>query len=320
MRPWFVKAAGAGINWLWVFILWAVPALAQAPQAPSFEQQARQILRTHLQQAEQLPVGELLDELARETKLPREQVQARLSAWLDTLEVWRKQQRSEWEKVVKSGGEQTPAREAEKFLRQFVSQARQALEKQTDRPLEDLVDQAAKKAALLTYQGRDLLLRLLSEQESGPLPDKVGLLVEVHSQLKDDGIWALRNAVGEGGKASEATVGEFLLPLVTEELGRSPRARWALSQAKAGLNADWRLVLELEELGYPRTEAGTLRQFLIGQVVIYDLKSGEELYRRPLRVNSHISERVDEQERVPKFLGDITRRTREVFEEYWTTK
>ncbi|MCC7264815.1 MAG: hypothetical protein IT369_20040 [Candidatus Latescibacteria bacterium] len=304
----------------WWFALLALPVLAQEKPAPTFEEQTRQILRSHLQQAEELKVGELVDELSRETRLPREQVQVRLAAWLDSMEVWRKQRRSEWEKLVKSGGVQTSAKEAEKFLRQFAAQARQALEKQSERPLEDLVDEAAKKAQVLTYQGRDLLLRLLSEQEGGALPEKVGLLVEVQSRLKDDhAIWSLL-ARGERRLRDETTVAGYLSPLVTEELAHSPRARWAIGQPKAGLEPDWRLVLELEELEYPRTEAGTLRQFLTGQVVLYEMKTGLELYRQPLRVNSHVSEKVEETERGPRFAGDITRRTREIFEAYWSSK
>ncbi len=160
---------------VWLMVFWVLPVLAQEKPAPTFEEQARRILRSHLQQAEDLKVGELVEELARETKLPREQVQVRLAAWLDSMEVWRQEKRGEWEKLVKSGGVQTSAKEAEKFLRQFATQARQALEKQTERPLEDLVEEAAKKAQVLTYQGRDLLLRLLSEQKNGPPPDTMGL-------------------------------------------------------------------------------------------------------------------------------------------------
>jgi len=306
-------------GYAWLLVCWALPALAQEKPTPTFEEQTRRILRSHLQQAEELKVGELVEELARETRLPREQVQVRLAAWLDSMEVWRQEKRSEWEKLVKSGGVQTSAREAEKFLRQFAAQARQALEKQTERPVEELVEEAAKKAQVLTYQGRDLLLRLLSEQEGGALPEKVGLLVEIHSSLKDDrAIWSL---LARGGHRlrDETTVAEVLLPVMTGELAHSPRARWAIGQPKAGLESDWRLVLELEELEYPRTEAGTLRQFLTGQVVLYEMKTGLELYRRPLRVNSHVSEKVDEAERGPRFAGDIARRTREIFEEYWTS-
>lgn len=305
--------------YVWLLVCWVVPALAQEQPAPTFEEQARQILRSHLQQAKEVQVGELVEDLARETRLPREQVQVRLAAWLDSMEVWRREKRGEWERLVKSGGVQTSAKEAEKFLRQFAVQARQALEKQSERPLEEMVDEAAKKAQVLTYQGRDLLLRLLSEQEAGPLPEKVGLLVEVRSSLKDDhAVWSLL-ATGERPR-EETTVAELLLPGVTEELGHSPRARWAIGQPKPGLQPDWRLVLELEELDHPRTEAGTLRQFLSGQVVLCEMKTGLELYRRPLRVNSHVSEQVDEAGRGPKFAGDIARRTREIFEDYWRNR
>jgi hypothetical protein len=300
-----------------VFILWVVPVLAQSPPAPTFEQQVRQVLRAHLQKAEELPVGELLDELARETKLPREQVRARLSVWLDTLEAWRREKRGEWEKLVKSGGAQTSAREAEKFLRQFAGQARRALEKQADRPLEELVEEAAQKAQVLTYQGRDLLLRLLSEEERGPLPDKVGLLVEVRNRIEDDhGIWSHRNAAGEWVMVSGANLHEFLLPVLVEELGQSPRARWALDHPKPGLPSDWRLVLELERLDWGNG-AGLL---LIGQVVLVELKSQEELYRRPVQVKFTYEEDLDPKDRAAKFLGEIALKTRGIFEECWDNR
>lgn len=304
-------------GWIGV-LLWGTAALAQDTQAPTFEQQARQVLRSHLQKAEQLQVGELVEELARETQLPREEVQVRLSAWMDTLEVWRKQRRSEWDKLVKSGGVQTSAREAEKFLRQFAAQARQALEKQTERPLEELVDEAAKKAALFTYQGRDLLLRLLSEQESGPLPEKVGLLVEVRNLIKDNHfIWSFRNAEGKWVEGSGANLHEFLPPMLIEQLGHSARVRWVLAQAKPGLPSDWRLVLELEGLESRANGAGLL---LSGQVILYELKGQEELYRRPLQVKVIYDEDLSTQDRAGKFLADIARRTREIFEEYWISK
>lgn len=48
----------------WMFILWVLPVLAEEKSAPAFEQQARQILRNHLQKAEELQVGEQVEELA----------------------------------------------------------------------------------------------------------------------------------------------------------------------------------------------------------------------------------------------------------------
>lgn len=77
------------------------------------------------------------------------------------------------------------------------------------------------------------------------------------------------------------------------------------------------MVLELEGLESRANGTGLL---LSGQVILYELKSQEELYRRPLQVKPTYSEDLTSQERGAKFLTDIARRAREVFEEYWTSK
>jgi hypothetical protein len=100
-------------------------------------------------------------------------------------------------------------------------------------------------------------------------------------------------------------------------LGASARARYALQRPKPGLQPDWRLVVELRDLSSNDGSA----YLLTAEVVLSDLKTHEELYRRPLQVNDHHSaDELDWQKHGDMFLGDAALKIRQVFEQYWTGK
>jgi len=307
-----------------------IPALAVAQQS-DFQQQTVAVLRQYLQQADSRS-GEVLEELAREAGLAEAEVRARLLGMLDTLEVRRKQGAQVWEGLVHSGGEQVPAKAAEKFLRRLVGEGRRVLGRQGEYSLGEMVEKAAQQAQIPAYRGREFLLRLLNEGPAVPsasLPEKVGLLVEVRSEIEDEqGYWYVRTAEGKHVGVTSANLLDFLLPLLLQELQSSPHVRWVVTDSTAALKPDCWLVLELDKLEPPRGYSGEdpigryTTKYLTGSVVLYDPTGQVELYRQALRVNqyTYIGEPERNLNSGSQFMADIASKVRAVFDNFWAVR
>lgn len=171
------------MNGVWLGVLVAASTWVEAEERESVRALSLSAITERLRTPAPMYSLDVLSKIAEKRGETEEEVRTGLLALLDTLEAQRRAETDAWDALTGLGDKEADPKQVDKFLRELVKRMRKALQGTKNYDLAQLVQQAAGKAGIASYQARDLVLKaadlgLTGQSESVPrLPDKVGILV-----------------------------------------------------------------------------------------------------------------------------------------------
>jgi hypothetical protein len=306
----------------------------QEEGAADFRRRVCATLSQKLQGSKQLYSGKVLEELARETDLEEARLREQLLGLLDELDQQREKKTGAWEELLALGGKEIEAKQAGKFLRELGKGTRKALKKKGNYGLEQIVNQAAGKAKLLPYQGKELLQKILQvgagEGAGGSvgLPDEIGLLVEGRSnyRIEREGFAGLLIRAEDQLQLKKVT--DIHAPIVAALVGELPSAewvRWVIEKPRPQLQPECRLLFEIEEFssatGMAPEDQPMPAVYMVADITLEQIPTGASVYHERLEFRYDFwmeeDEEIQSQRRLDRFYEKVARQTREALDRFW---
>ena len=238
-------------------------AAVGAEDKVSLEQQVFVVLHAHFQKSGTVFSKPVIDELVQKSGLEETALRSSLLALLDTLDHQRKEKTAAWKDLQALGGADIAEKKVGKFFQELSKSARKVLgKKKGNFALESMVGQAAKKAKIQGYQGKDLLNVVLGAGATGEaaarmgLPEKIGVIVRGSSSYRIDdqrfpGLWSLANEdVLSGTVVTRADISDIHQPVVAELVQILPkieRVKWVIEKKRAQLEPNCLLFIEIND-------------------------------------------------------------------------
>ncbi len=235
-------------------LLLPVGGHAQEEEVVSFRAIALAVLGQQVQGIGVADSQGVVEQIAQESGLDQTEVRGKLVELLDELDNQRRGKTEVWKSLVTAGGDEVAEKKADKFLKEMDKAMRKVLKKEGAYALEPLVNKAARKAKMPTYQGKDFLVLLLNPgvDETMPtveLPDKIGLLVAGESKYAIDRTAFESILITASDRLNQNKVRNVHKPItkvLAPELEGSGFVKWALGRPNPKLTPDCRLDFEID--------------------------------------------------------------------------
>ena len=324
---------------IWIYALFAgliaIPARPQDNEPELFQRLTFSTLSQQLQEPSGGSSQALMEALMEGSGLEESEVRHRLLALLDRLDAARQEQSEVWKDLISMGKKKVSAKQATRFLRELIQEARKKLGKKGDYVLRSIVVRAAEKARMMPYQGKDFLLAALSAGAGGPagnssdLPEKIGVLVEGQSSYPIDptGFADLLRTAED--KLNYTKIKDIHVPIrafLVQELAESQHIKWALEKTHPRLQPDCQLFFEIGRFecraGTVSTETPSSSEtqssveppeplpilYVALQVVLKHLSSGNVVYSEQIDVTYDFALEQDDQIQSLRLLDNSNRR------------
>ena len=274
------------ITVLCVLIFASTLSFAEVESGLGFRQAAVSVLYESLQKGDLNSSSELLEHISQATHLSREETRNQLLSLLDTLEAHRQQKSKAWQELLAGVEKDVGSKRAEQFIKYLTDvsgRCRKMLTVQADYMPQRELEEAAKKAKVTPYEGKDYLLKTLSplleksqvQASPTPLPSKIGLIVDARSNFEEwypVSPWSSFFATGDDmGPAIQTVRGiaQSVVPFLIQKLPESRFIKWAVEKPTLPLKPDYKLSLEIRSFGiWPASDRGDEYRPVVKAVVI----------------------------------------------------
>lgn len=246
------------------------------------------VLRGQLSASGSVYSDSVFHELSARTGLGADPLRRGLLGQLARLDSARREEEPPWPELIELRGADVSPGAADRFLSQVLVEARGMLEGDGNYLLDSALRQAARKARLQPFQGRDLLLRALDWAETGSVmggPDGgIGILVDGHTnryEVHRDPLMLFFASDDEAFVVEQVReIQRFIVPAVVRRLPESGAVRWAVRQREYNplIEPGCRLVIGVDNLSFTGTNAD-LRPCVEARVDLLGWPEGEALQR-----------------------------------------